>query len=164
VTGPINVGNPEEFSILELASLVIELTGSHSRIVHRPRPQDVPWQKANDLLRWVPQAALREGLMKTIVYFEDLLKDEASHRHCSSGSRSVSELFRRGATKRMRHRKGSALTPNWVATGRQPKTVPGETTLAPSPMAMELEAPPSRSIPSLAPRLASVWNIKFGEI
>ncbi|MFY9835454.1 MAG: NAD-dependent epimerase/dehydratase family protein, partial [Xanthobacteraceae bacterium] len=83
VTGPINIGNPKEFTILELASLVIELTGSHSRIVYRPRPQDDPRQrrpdisKANDLLRWAPQIPLRDGLMKTIVYFEDLLKDEA---------------------------------------------------------------------------------------
>ena len=83
VTGPINIGNPREFTILELASLVIELTGSHSRIVHRPRPQDDPRQrrpdisKANDLLRWAPQTPLREGLTKTIVYFEDLLKDDA---------------------------------------------------------------------------------------
>jgi UDP-glucuronate decarboxylase len=83
VTGPINVGNPKEFTILELASLVIELTGSRSRIVHRPRPQDDPRQrrpdisKAYDLLKWAPQTPLREGLMKTITYFEDLLKDEA---------------------------------------------------------------------------------------
>jgi UDP-glucuronate decarboxylase len=42
VTGPINIGNPKEFTILELASLVIELTGSRSRVVHRPRPQDDP--------------------------------------------------------------------------------------------------------------------------
>jgi UDP-glucuronate decarboxylase len=58
VTGPINIGNPREFTILELASLVIELTGSHSRVVHRLRPQDDPRQrradisKANDLLKW----------------------------------------------------------------------------------------------------------------
>ncbi|MGB8630672.1 MAG: UDP-glucuronic acid decarboxylase family protein [Xanthobacteraceae bacterium] len=83
VTGPINIGNPKEFTILELASLVIELTGSRSRIVHRPRPQDDPRQrrpdisKANDLLRWAPQMLLREGLIKTILYFEDLFKDEA---------------------------------------------------------------------------------------
>jgi UDP-glucuronate decarboxylase len=82
VTGPINIGNPKEFTILELASLVIELTGSRSRIVHRPRPQDDPRQrrpdisKANDLLEWAPQTPLREGLTKTIAYFEDLLKDE----------------------------------------------------------------------------------------
>jgi UDP-glucuronate decarboxylase len=83
VTGPINIGNPREFTILELASLVIELTGSHSRVVHRLRPQDDPRQrrpdisKANDLLKWAPQTPLREGLTKTIVYFEDLLKDDA---------------------------------------------------------------------------------------
>ena len=83
VTGPINIGNPKEFTILELASLVIELTGSRSRIVHRPRPQDDPRQrrpdisKADDLLGWAPQIPLREGLIKTIAYFEDLLKDEA---------------------------------------------------------------------------------------
>jgi UDP-glucuronate decarboxylase len=83
VTGPINIGNPKEFTILELASLVIELTGSRSRVVHRPRPQDDPRQrrpdisKANDLLKWAPPTQLRDGLMKTIAYFEDLLKDEA---------------------------------------------------------------------------------------
>ena len=82
VTGPINIGNPEEFTILELAELVIALTGSRSRIVHRPRPQDDPRQrrpdisKANDLLGWAPQIALRDGLIKTIEYFEHLLKDE----------------------------------------------------------------------------------------
>jgi UDP-glucuronate decarboxylase len=82
VIGPINVGNPKEFTILELASLVIELTGTRSRIVHRPRPQDDPRQrrpdisKANDLLKWAPQTPLREGLIKTIAYFENLLKDE----------------------------------------------------------------------------------------
>ena len=83
VTGPINIGNPKEFTILELASLVIELTGSRSRVVHRPRPQDDPRQrrpdisKAHDLLKWAPQTPLREGLIKAIAYFEDLLKDEA---------------------------------------------------------------------------------------
>jgi UDP-glucuronate decarboxylase len=82
VTGPINIGNPQEFTVLELAELVIELTGSRSRIVHRPRPQDDPRQrrpdisKANDLLGWAPQIALRDGLIKTIEYFQNLLKDE----------------------------------------------------------------------------------------
>ena len=82
VTGPINIGNPTEFTIQELAELVIALTGSRSRIVHRPRPQDDPRQrrpdisKANDLLGWAPQIALRDGLSKTIAYFEHLLKDE----------------------------------------------------------------------------------------
>jgi UDP-glucuronate decarboxylase len=83
VTGPVNIGNPKEFSILQLASMVIELTGSRSRIVHRPRPQDDPRQrrpdisKANDLLAWAPQTALTDGLIRTIEYFEGLLSDEA---------------------------------------------------------------------------------------
>src|SRR5580700_1144084 len=83
VTGPINIGNPTEFTILELASQVIELVGSRSRVVHRPRPQDDPRQrrpdisKADDLLQWAPQTQLREGLIRTIEYFEKLLKDDA---------------------------------------------------------------------------------------
>ncbi len=81
VIGPINLGNPEEFTILDLASLVIELTGSRSRIVHRPRPQDDPRQrrpdisKANDLLSWAPKVQLKDGLSRTIDYFEHLLSD-----------------------------------------------------------------------------------------
>ena len=82
VTGPINIGNPTEFTMLELASLVIELTGSHSRIAHRPLPQDDPRQRrpdisnAEELLGWAPKTALRDGLIQTIAYFERLLKDE----------------------------------------------------------------------------------------
>ena len=81
VTGPINIGNPKEFTVLQLASLVIELTGSRSRIVHRPRPQDDPRQrrpdisKANDLLSWSPKTELVDGLIRTIEYFETLLTD-----------------------------------------------------------------------------------------
>src|SRR5689334_2933554 len=81
VIGPINLGNPKEFTILELASLVIELTGSRSRIVHRQRPQDDPRQrrpdisKANDLLAWGPKIELQEGLRRTIQYFDELLGD-----------------------------------------------------------------------------------------
>jgi UDP-glucuronate decarboxylase len=83
VVGPINIGNPKEFTILELASLVIEMTGSRSRIVHRELPQDDPRQrrpdisKANDILGWSPQTPLREGLVRTIEYFEGQLRDEA---------------------------------------------------------------------------------------
>ncbi len=81
VTGPINLGNPNEFTVLQLASLVIELTGSRSRIVHRPRPQDDPRQrrpdisKANDLLAWSPKTKLADGLVRSIEYFEALLSD-----------------------------------------------------------------------------------------
>src|ERR1700675_4017883 len=83
VTGPINIGNPNEFTMLELASMVIELTASRSRIVHRPLPQDDPRQrrpdisKANDVLGWTPQTALHDGLKRTIAYFEGLLRDDA---------------------------------------------------------------------------------------
>jgi UDP-glucuronate decarboxylase len=81
VTGPINLGNPKEFTILELASLVVELAGSRSRIVHRSRPQDDPRQrcpdisKAHDLLSWAPKTDLSDGLIRTIEYFEGLLSD-----------------------------------------------------------------------------------------
>jgi UDP-glucuronate decarboxylase len=82
ITGPVNIGNPTEFSILELATTVVEMTGSRSRIVHRPLPDDDPRQRrpdisqANELLSWQPRTPLKEGLIKTIAYFEDLLRDE----------------------------------------------------------------------------------------
>ncbi|HWM47946.1 MAG TPA: UDP-glucuronic acid decarboxylase family protein [Xanthobacteraceae bacterium] len=85
VTGPINVGNPAEFTIRELAELVIELTGSRSRIVHRARPEDDPRQRrpdismAKDVLGWQPTTSLRDGLTRTIAYFEDLLRDPVTH-------------------------------------------------------------------------------------
>jgi UDP-glucuronate decarboxylase len=87
ITGPINIGNPTEFTMLELASLVIELTGSRSRVVHRQLPQDDPRQrrpdisKASDVLGWSPQTPLREGLIRTIKYFEGLLGDETIRTH-----------------------------------------------------------------------------------
>jgi UDP-glucuronate decarboxylase len=83
MTGPINMGNPAEFTILQLATQVIELTGSHSKIVHRLSPQDDPRQrrpdisKAQDLLKWSPQTSLNEGLKRTIAYFEALLQDQS---------------------------------------------------------------------------------------
>jgi UDP-glucuronate decarboxylase len=81
ITGPINIGNPVEFTILQLASLVVETTGSRSKIVHRPKPQDDPRQrrpdisKAHELLGWTPQTPLAEGLKRTVAYFEELLRD-----------------------------------------------------------------------------------------
>ncbi len=83
VTGPINVGNPTEFTILQLASQVIEFVGSRSRIVHRPLPQDDPRQrrpdisKAQEILSWSPHTPLAEGLRRTIGYFEELLRDQS---------------------------------------------------------------------------------------
>jgi UDP-glucuronate decarboxylase len=79
VTGPINIGNPTEFSIRELASLIIEMTGSRSRIVHRPLPENDPRQRrpdisrAQELLSWAPTTPLKEGLIRTIAFFEQLL-------------------------------------------------------------------------------------------
>ena len=79
VSGPINLGNPSEFTIRELAEVIIDLTGSASKIEHRALPIDDPRQrkpdirKALELLNWQPRLPLREGLMKTIAYFEDYL-------------------------------------------------------------------------------------------
>jgi UDP-glucuronate decarboxylase len=79
VTGPINLGNPGEFTIKELAEQVIDLTGSGSKMVHKPLPQDDPRQRqpdisrAADQLNWAPKVALRDGLRKTIAYFDGLL-------------------------------------------------------------------------------------------
>jgi UDP-glucuronate decarboxylase len=75
VTGPINVGNPVEFTIAELAEAVIRLTGSQSKLIHLPLPQDDPKQrqpnidKARAILDWEPKIRLEEGLKKTIAYF-----------------------------------------------------------------------------------------------
>jgi UDP-glucuronate decarboxylase len=79
-TGPVNLGNPDEVSILELAKKIIELTGSSSKIVFKPLPADDPRQRqpvialAKEKLGWVPKVPLEEGLSKTIVYFDALLK------------------------------------------------------------------------------------------
>jgi UDP-glucuronate decarboxylase len=78
--GPVNIGNPGEFSMLELANKVIDFTGSSSRLVYRPLPQDDPTQRQPDIslakekLKWQPEIALDEGLKKTIEYFKDRLE------------------------------------------------------------------------------------------
>jgi UDP-glucuronate decarboxylase len=83
VVGPINLGNPSEFTMMELAELVIELTGSRSAIDFRPLPLDDPRQRqpniklARDTLGWAPSVPLRDGLVETIAYFENLI---AAHR------------------------------------------------------------------------------------
>ena len=82
VTGPVNLGNPNEFTIRQLAESVIGLTGSSSKIVYRPLPEDDPKQRcpdiglAQNLLGWAPQVQLRDGLMKTVEYFERLLRSD----------------------------------------------------------------------------------------
>jgi UDP-glucuronate decarboxylase len=82
ITGPVNIGNPTEFTILELARQVIELVGSQSRIIHRPLPENDPKQRqpdisrAQDLLGWKPSIALKDGLTRTIAYFDRLLANQ----------------------------------------------------------------------------------------
>lgn len=79
--GPINIGNPNEFTIKQLAENVIDLTGAKSKLVYRPLPSDDPKQrqpnidKAKEALGWAPTIQLREGLQKTIAYFDGLLKE-----------------------------------------------------------------------------------------
>ncbi len=80
-TGPVNLGNPIEFSMLELAEMVVRLTDSRSGIVFKPLPQDDPVQRqpnialAREMLQWEPCIALEEGLEKTIQYFKEILKE-----------------------------------------------------------------------------------------
>ena len=81
ITGPINIGNPGEFTIRQLAEQVIDLTGSKSKLVFLPLPQDDPKQrqpnidKARDILGWEPKVQLRDGLTKTITYFDAMLSN-----------------------------------------------------------------------------------------
>lgn len=80
VTGPLNMGNPAEFTILRLAEQVIDLTGSSSKIIREPLPADDPKQRRPDITRtkdalgWEPTVPLREGLKKTIEYFEKMVR------------------------------------------------------------------------------------------
>ena len=81
ITGPINLGNPEEFTIAELATKVIELTNSRSKIVHRALPRDDPQQRCPDIgkakavLDWEPRTTLDVGLKRTIAYFDGLIAE-----------------------------------------------------------------------------------------
>jgi UDP-glucuronate decarboxylase len=81
-TGPVNIGNPGEFTMLELAQNIIDLTGSKSGIIYLPLPADDPTQRQPDISLakeklggWEPKVPLREGLTKTIEYFDKLLKE-----------------------------------------------------------------------------------------
>ncbi|OZA00047.1 MAG: hypothetical protein B7X99_05610 [Rhizobiales bacterium 17-65-6] len=82
VTGPVNLGNPQEFTIAELATEVLDLVGGSSKLVRKPLPQDDPRQRQPDIrlarekLGWEPAIPLREGLRKTIAYFEALLAEK----------------------------------------------------------------------------------------
>jgi len=83
VTGPVNVGNPVEFTMLELAREVIDITNAKSKIIHFPLPEDDPTQRQPDIALakkvlngWEPVVPLREGLVRTITYFEELLRKQ----------------------------------------------------------------------------------------
>jgi UDP-glucuronate decarboxylase len=94
ITGPVNIGNPGEFSIRELAALIIELTGTKSKLVSKPLPQDDPKQRRPDIslakkvLGWEPKIELRQGLIKTIEYFDAFLSEEGSKSKSKARSRS----------------------------------------------------------------------------
>ena len=82
--GPVNIGNPNEFTMLELAEKVIELTNSKSKLIYLPLPADDPTQRQpnidlakKELNNWEPKVQLKEGLIKTIAYFDKVLKEEA---------------------------------------------------------------------------------------
>ena len=81
VTGPINVGNPVEFSIMQLATKVVEITGSRSKVVRKPLPENDPRQRqpditrAKEVLSWQPRTQLDDGLRRTVGYFEKLLAE-----------------------------------------------------------------------------------------
>jgi dTDP-glucose 4,6-dehydratase len=76
-TDPVNLGNPDEFSVLEFARVVLEITGSSSRIIHQPLPVDDPRvrrpdiAKAQNILNWKPKVSLKEGIKKTVPYFQE---------------------------------------------------------------------------------------------
>ena len=80
--GPVNLGNPSERTILEFAERIISLTNSNSKIIHKPLPSDDPTRRRPDItlakekLGWEPKVDIDEGLMKTIEYFDELLKTE----------------------------------------------------------------------------------------
>ena len=79
-TGPVNLGNPEEFTVLELAQFIIKRTGSKSKIIRKDLPKDDPERRKPDIslakstLDWSPKVQLEEGITKTIGFFEDLLR------------------------------------------------------------------------------------------
>jgi UDP-glucuronate decarboxylase len=91
--GPVNLGNPEEISILEAAEKIIELTGSRSAIIFKPLPHDDPKKRKPDItlarenLSWTPKVSLEEGLLKTIKYFDDMLSNGKNEPFHVSGPR-----------------------------------------------------------------------------
>ena len=117
VTGPVNIGNPNEFSMLELAEAVIEITGSKSTVELRPLPADDPKQrrpdidKARQLLGWSPTVPLREGLVRTVEYFDRLLRAQPRGRKAGVAARA-----RRRANGNGSQPRPSAAAPSGAST------------------------------------------------
>jgi UDP-glucuronate decarboxylase len=94
-TGPINLGNPGEFTMMELARKVIDLTGSNSRIVFKPLPSDDPRQRQPDIslarerLEWAPHVSLEQGLIRTIRYFEEMIDEDPARVRMKRASLAV---------------------------------------------------------------------------
>jgi UDP-glucuronate decarboxylase len=94
LTGPVNLGNPTEITVLELAEKIIALTNSSSQIVRKPLPEDDPKQRrpdtalAQSALGWRPTMPLDEGLKRTVIYFEGLLRisSRSPHRLATRGA------------------------------------------------------------------------------
>jgi UDP-glucuronate decarboxylase len=90
LTGPVNLGNPEETTMLELAQTIIDLTSSRSRLIKKPLPTDDPKRRRPDItlaekeLGWRPQVPLKEGLAKTIAYFDSLLRSTEANSLCAA--------------------------------------------------------------------------------
>ena len=89
VTGPVNLGNPDERSVNELADMVIALTGSHSQLIHTPLPKDDPGRRCPDISNasrildgWMPKIGIAEGLEKTIDYFRTIVINETLQHSC----------------------------------------------------------------------------------
>ena len=102
VTGPVNIGNPGEFTIRELAELVIELTASSSKLFFEPLPSDDPKQRQPDiskvkaLLGWAPKTQLRDGLVKTIAYFDKLLSEGTIPALAARNANTLGHIIQRG--------------------------------------------------------------------
>jgi UDP-glucuronate decarboxylase len=118
VTGPINLGNPGEFSIAELAEIVLDLTGSRSKVIYKDLPADDPRQRRPDIsiakteLGWEPKIQLREGLVRTIAHFEQFLRED--------GTLKLAHHKRAPAFKAVANGNGSA-----ASKPARPTVVPG---------------------------------------
>ena len=118
VAGPMNLGNPTEFTVLELASLIVRLTGSRSRFVFRSLPGDDPTQRrpvikrATSELGWTPRIQLEQGLMRTIEYFDAVLTGELTASDSDSAVAVAADVLpRRASSRQVGHRADRDVVP-----------------------------------------------------